>query len=341
MRVDEKNRGSRCCPRSQKITYHVDKEPVLCVDSVCVKEERSPDETLVKEVSSEVCKPVERVEASARFEHEEGNRLLDEETDDDGPPLDSGPVPRGRPETKLKHDETHDGNGAIAIFRSLWGRLASGTVRVGDTSRSTRTPSSLNPKVEPRATAMMESQPRAKRIYFGMRKKGSCTRETHTSSTGRVTALGMKRKAMIRMKDHAKKVCTIHRWRVAWRVMEEIHQPRMRRARPTRLTTRTRLCRWDDSLSEVLSTTSCSASTWICFPDLLWVEVEWNDFFSSTTSVGTSTEAIFSSLAVFLQLLLQTKAEGGEERRCRYRVLKYRLQEEAAELAHPWGSMMQ
>lgn len=92
---------------------------MLCVDSVCVKKEGRADETLVKKVGSEVCQPVENVEASARFEHEEGNRLLDEQTDDDGPPLDSGPVPRGRPETKLKHDETHDRNGAIAIFRSL------------------------------------------------------------------------------------------------------------------------------------------------------------------------------------------------------------------------------
>ena len=92
---------------------------MLCVDSVCVKKEGRADETLVKKVGSEVCQPVENVEASARFEHEEGNRLLDEQTDDDGPPLDSGPVPRGRPEAKLKHDETHDRNGAIAIFRSL------------------------------------------------------------------------------------------------------------------------------------------------------------------------------------------------------------------------------
>ena len=61
------------------------------------------------------------MEASARFEHEEGSYLLDEQTDDYGPPLDSGPVLRGRPETKLEHDETQNGDGAIAIFRSLKG----------------------------------------------------------------------------------------------------------------------------------------------------------------------------------------------------------------------------
>ncbi len=52
---------------------------------------------------------------------------------------------------------------------------------------------------------MMESHPKAKRMYFGMRKQGSCTTRTHTASTGRVTTeLGIKRKAMIRRKAHAK-----------------------------------------------------------------------------------------------------------------------------------------
>jgi hypothetical protein len=98
---------------------------VLRVDRICVKEKRSADEALVNEVGSEGCNPVESAEANAGFEHKEGNRLLDEQADDDGPPLDSGPVPRGRPETKLEHDETQDGNGAIHILRSLRGRLAS------------------------------------------------------------------------------------------------------------------------------------------------------------------------------------------------------------------------
>jgi hypothetical protein len=104
------------------MTYDVDKEPVLCVDGVYVKEEGSADEGLVKKVGSELCKPIENVEASAGFEHEEGNRLLDEQTNDDSPPLDSGPVPRCRPETKLEHDEAQNGNGPVAIFRSLGDR---------------------------------------------------------------------------------------------------------------------------------------------------------------------------------------------------------------------------
>ena len=59
------------------------------------------------------------MEASAGFEHEEGDCLLDEQTDDDSPPLDGGPVPRRRIETKLEHDETQDGDRAISIVRAL------------------------------------------------------------------------------------------------------------------------------------------------------------------------------------------------------------------------------
>ena len=62
----------------RKMTYHVDKEPVLCVDGVCVEEEGSPYEALRKEVRSEIREPFEDVEARAGFEHEEGNRMLDE-----------------------------------------------------------------------------------------------------------------------------------------------------------------------------------------------------------------------------------------------------------------------
>ena len=101
------------------MTYHIDKEPTFVVDGVCVEEECSPDEALVKEVRSKSREPSESVEASARFQHEEGNRLLDKETNNNGPPLDSRPVLRGRPETKLKYDETHDGNRAVTIVGSL------------------------------------------------------------------------------------------------------------------------------------------------------------------------------------------------------------------------------
>lgn len=39
----------------------------------------------------------------------------------------------------------------------------------------------------------------------------------------------IKLKGVVRMKTQAKIDCTIYRWRVAWMVMGEIHQPRMRR----------------------------------------------------------------------------------------------------------------
>jgi hypothetical protein len=59
------------------------------------------------------------VEAGTGLEHEKGNRLLKEQSDNDGAPLDMRPVLRSRPETKLKHYKTNDGNGSIAILRAL------------------------------------------------------------------------------------------------------------------------------------------------------------------------------------------------------------------------------
>src|SRR6266702_3033548 len=80
-------------------------------------------------------------------------------------------------------------------------------------------------------------------------------------------------------------------------MMEEIHQPRMRRARATRLTTRTRLWRLADSPSlGVLSTTSVSASRWGGFCFSLSTEAEErDDYFSRMAAVGGGAEAMFSS----------------------------------------------
>ena len=53
-----------------------------------------------------------------------------------------------------------------------------------------------------------------------------------SASTGCVAIeFGMNRKAMRVMKNHAKNVCTVHLWRVAWRTVAEMHHPRMRAAR--------------------------------------------------------------------------------------------------------------
>jgi hypothetical protein len=50
------------------------------------KEEASASRRAIEEVGGERRNPVEDREASTRLEHEHGDRLLDEETDDDGGP---------------------------------------------------------------------------------------------------------------------------------------------------------------------------------------------------------------------------------------------------------------
>ena len=47
-----RNAGVPVVVTGRKMTYHIDKEPVFIVDSVCVEEEGSPDEALRKEVGS-------------------------------------------------------------------------------------------------------------------------------------------------------------------------------------------------------------------------------------------------------------------------------------------------
>jgi hypothetical protein len=85
------------------------------------------------------------------------------------------------------------------------------------------------------------------------------------------------------------------------KVMEDIHQPRIRRARPTRLTTRTRLRRRDDLPSSESTVTMISSAS---LPESFsfWIEalVDWDDLFSRSTSVGTATKAILASLGAIL-----------------------------------------
>ena len=101
------------------MTYRVDKKPVLCVDGILVEEKGSTDETLIEKVRCQSRKPPEYVEAGTGLEHEEGDRLLKEQADNDGAPLDVRLALRGRPKAKLKHDQTEDGDCAVAIFRTL------------------------------------------------------------------------------------------------------------------------------------------------------------------------------------------------------------------------------
>jgi hypothetical protein len=63
---------------SRTMTYRVDEKPVLRTDSILVEEKGSTDETLIEKVGCKGRNPPEYVEASTRFENEEGDRLLKE-----------------------------------------------------------------------------------------------------------------------------------------------------------------------------------------------------------------------------------------------------------------------
>jgi len=65
---------------------------MLCIDSFLIEEKGSAYETLIEKIGRESRKPHEHVEAGTRLEHEKGNRLLNEQADHDGVPLDMRPV---------------------------------------------------------------------------------------------------------------------------------------------------------------------------------------------------------------------------------------------------------
>jgi hypothetical protein len=59
------------------------------------------------------------VETGTGLEYEEGDRLLKEQADYDCAPLDVRTVRRRRPKSKLKHDQTENGDCAVTVFRTL------------------------------------------------------------------------------------------------------------------------------------------------------------------------------------------------------------------------------
>jgi len=147
--------------------------------------------------------------------------------------------------------------------------------------------------------ARRAAQPSPKRTNRGSLKKGFETRGPQTAPTGFVTTeLGMNRKAMIRIKDHAQIVCTIlmdayvqrqhrqysrsgvtyHRWRVTGRTVAEIHHPRMRRATPHKMKGRNlRYCSRFLSLSASISSSSRAGKTAGSVIGARCLESEWSD----------------------------------------------------------------
>jgi len=86
------------------MTYYVDEEPVLVFDSILIEEKCSTDETLIREIGCKICKPPEYVIASTSLEHEDRDRLLCEEADNDSLPLNVRPMFGRCPESKLEHE---------------------------------------------------------------------------------------------------------------------------------------------------------------------------------------------------------------------------------------------
>ena len=92
---------------------------MLCIDGFLVEEKGSAYVTLIEKIGRESRKPHEHVEAGTGLEHEKGDRLLNEQADHDGVPLDTRLVLRSRPKAELKYNQTKDGDCTITIFRTL------------------------------------------------------------------------------------------------------------------------------------------------------------------------------------------------------------------------------
>jgi len=101
------------------MTYPVDEQPALVLDGILIEEKYRADKTLAREIGCEICDPHEYVEASTSFEHEESNRLLCKEADDDSMPLDTRPVLGCSPKSKLEQDQSEHGDCAIAVVCTL------------------------------------------------------------------------------------------------------------------------------------------------------------------------------------------------------------------------------
>lgn len=84
----------------------------------------------MKEVGSCVGDPAEEVISGTSLEDEHGDRLLENETDDDGLPLDNLAVARAGEVDALENKETEDRDGPLAVCRT--GRELEAIGRSGD-----------------------------------------------------------------------------------------------------------------------------------------------------------------------------------------------------------------
>ena len=75
---------------------------------LCIKEESSCRNSLFREILSEIGNPLEDLEASITFEHEERDGLLEGKTNDDCRPWDQAATFRGHPEVGLEDKEVQD-----------------------------------------------------------------------------------------------------------------------------------------------------------------------------------------------------------------------------------------
>ena len=89
------------------------------IDSFLIEEKGGAYETAIEKIGRGRRKPQKHVEAGTGLEHEKGDRLLKEQSDHDGVPLDMRPVLGGRPKAELKHDQTKDGDCTVTVFRTL------------------------------------------------------------------------------------------------------------------------------------------------------------------------------------------------------------------------------
>lgn len=78
------------------------------IRNICVKEESGTDKPLIEEVGGECRDPIKERESGSRLEHEQRNRLLEEQPDDDSRPWDLATIPRSRPEAELEDEQSDD-----------------------------------------------------------------------------------------------------------------------------------------------------------------------------------------------------------------------------------------